>query len=83
MSQYDDTDRGALFKNDAKSSDNQPDYKGSLNVGGTDFWVSSWIKTSKDGKKYMSLSVKAKDEAPAKRPTQQRQPAHDDGDIPF
>ena len=26
--QYDDTNRGAIFKNDNKTADNQPDYTG-------------------------------------------------------
>ena len=34
--QYDNTNRGAIFKNDDKQQDNHPDYKGSLNVNGVD-----------------------------------------------
>jgi uncharacterized protein (DUF736 family) len=63
--QYDDTDRGALFKNDRKESEKHPDYKGSINVGGHDYWLSAWLKESRDGKKYMSLSVQLKDGKPA------------------
>jgi uncharacterized protein (DUF736 family) len=88
MSDFDNTDRGALFRNDKKETDAHPDYKGSINVGGTDYWLSSWLKTSKDGKKYMSLSVKAKDAAPAPAPVKrQAAPAQSvadmDDDIPF
>lgn len=61
MKQYDDTNRGALFKNERKEQESHADYRGSLNVDGTDYWVSSWIKTSKNGQKFMSLSVKRKD----------------------
>lgn len=61
MSDYDDTNRGALFKNDKKTTENHPDYKGSLNVDGKDYWLSSWLKTSKAGTKYMSLSVTPKE----------------------
>ena len=68
MSQYDNTDRGVLFKNDDKQGDSHPDYTGNINVNGTEFWLSAWIKTSdKTGKKFMSLSVKAKEQAPAPR----------------
>jgi len=35
---------GVLFKNDKKLSDNHPDYKGSITVGGVEYWISSWIK---------------------------------------
>lgn len=54
---YDNTNRGALFKNDKKETDKHPDYKGKLNVNGRDFYLSAWLKTAKDGNKYMSLSV--------------------------
>lgn len=79
MSEYDNTNSGALFKNDKKESDNHPDYRGSINVAGTDYWLSAWIKKSKAGQTFMSLSVKPKDDAkPAKKPA----PA-DDQDLPF
>jgi hypothetical protein len=68
MTDYDDTNRGALFRNDKKESDRHPDYKGSLNVGGTEYWVSAWIKESKAGQKYMSLAVTAKEAKPETGP---------------
>ena len=64
---YDNLNRGALFKNDRKEKETQPDYKGSLNVGGVDYWISSWLQTSKAGVKYMSLAVNPKEEK--KEPT--------------
>lgn len=84
MADYDNTDRGALFRNDKKDADNHPDYKGSINVGGTEYWLSSWIKTSNAGAKYMSLSVKAKEQAqkPAPKPAPQSI-ADLDSEIPF
>lgn len=63
MSNYDNTNSGTLFKNDRKEKETHPDYKGQINIDGTDYWLSAWVKVSKDGtKKFMSLSVKAKDE---------------------
>jgi hypothetical protein len=59
--EYDNTDRGVLFKNKQKKTDNHPDYQGSINVDGKDYWLSSWLKTSKAGEKFMSLSVKPKE----------------------
>lgn len=82
--QYDNSNRGAIFKNDNKQQDNHPDYKGSLNVGGVDLWVSGWLKTSKEnGKKFLSLSVKPKDDkTPNTLPKQEKAVEFDD-DIPF
>jgi len=76
---YDNNNSGVLFNNrDAKEKNERaPDYKGSINVGGVDYWLSAWIKQGRDGtklsgQKYMSLSVKPKDEqagyAPAPAP---------------
>lgn len=62
MTDYDNTNRGALFKNDRKDTPKHPDYRGNINVEGKEFWVSAWITESKGGKKYMSLSVQPKDE---------------------
>lgn len=70
MTQYDNTNSGALFKNERKETEKHADYRGSLNVEGTDWWISAWLKTSKNGQKFMSLSVKRKD-GTADRPAQQ------------
>ena len=73
--EYDNTNSGALFRNDKKETEKHPDYKGSLNVDGTDYWLSAWLKESKEGKKFMSLSVQPKDgQAKSKQP---------DEDLPF
>ena len=48
---------GALFKNDKKSNDNQPDYTGKVNVEGADYNIAGWMKESKAGNTYLSLKV--------------------------
>lgn len=63
---YDNTNSGALFKNDKKTSEKHPDYKGSISVGDGEYWISAWINTSKNGVKYMSLKVTPKDDRPAR-----------------
>lgn len=59
--EYDNTNRGVLFRNDKKESEKHPDFTGSIDVGGVDHYLSAWVKESKNGKKFFSLSVKAKD----------------------
>ena len=79
MPEFDNTNRGVLFKNDRKESDKHPDYKGSINVGGKEMWLSAWIKEGKKGK-FMSLSVSDKQVAEKRAPA----PAEDfDDKIPF
>jgi hypothetical protein len=74
--QYDNSNAGALFKNSEKENHNHPDYRGSLNVGGAEFWISAWLKTSKKGLKFLSLAVKPKNEAAESKPDY-------DDQIPF
>jgi|APSaa5957512535_1039671.scaffolds.fasta_scaffold206129_2 hypothetical protein len=73
---------GALFKNDRKTKENQPDYQGNCKIDDTEYWVAGWIKTPKGGgNKYMSLAFTEKE-----APSTQQAPAHDidfDDDIPF
>jgi hypothetical protein len=46
---YDNTNTGAIFKND-KKADNQPDYKGKINVKGEEIEIALWVKEGKNGK---------------------------------
>lgn len=80
--QFDDTNKGALFKNDRKETANHPDYTGKINVDGRDFWLSGWLKESAKGK-FFSLSVRPKDLGQqAVSPGPATEPLLDD-DIPF
>ena len=82
---YDNTNKGVLFKNKKKETDNHPDYNGSINVDGIDYWLSAWINKDKDGNSYMSLSKgDAKDKQSGGHQERNDQPHEDmDSDIPF
>ena len=85
MSDFDNTNRGALFRNDKQGNEKRPDYKGKLNVGGVDYRISGWLKTSKDGQtKFLSLQAELPEEAPKPAPKAKpvADPAFDD-EIPF
>jgi len=60
--QYDNTNRGAIFKNDYKESDKQPDMTGPLNVEGVEYTIAAWSNTSDAKGKYLSISISKKDE---------------------
>jgi hypothetical protein len=57
------TNAGSLFRNDRKQADTHPDYNGSVDIEGTAYWINAWMKTAKNGTKFMSLSFKRKDES--------------------
>ena len=61
MSNYDNTNRGVLFKNDRKEKDTHPDYKGSINADGVEYWLSAWMKEGAKGK-FMSFSLTPKEQ---------------------
>jgi len=64
---FDNTNRGVLFnERDKKTKDGDRDYSGRINIEGRDYWLSAWLKTSKKGTKFLSLSVKAMDAQPVK-----------------
>ena len=81
---YDRTNSGALFKNADKKTENHPDYRGDINVGGVDHFISAWLKTSKNGTKYMSLSVTEKNANNTRSPPKSK-PVEDEfnDEIPF
>jgi hypothetical protein len=60
---------GALFRNMEKAKETDRDYSGSINIGGTsEFWLSGYLKVSKAGTKYLSLSAKPKEESASSKP---------------
>jgi hypothetical protein len=80
---------GSLFKNERKDKDSHPDYTGSINVSGVDYWLNGWIKDGQKGM-FFSLSVKPKQprqsaQDPLQRtPVKQTAPANELSDeIPF
>lgn len=86
--EYDNTNKGVLFKNDRKDSEKHPDYKGNINIDGAEYWLDAWINEARtSGKKFMSLRIKPKLEGGQPKPqAQQRESAplgEFDDDIPF
>jgi uncharacterized protein (DUF736 family) len=67
---------GAIFKNDKKTSQNQPDYRGKVNVNGKEMEIALWVKQGKSGS-YFSASFSEPYVAP------QTQPVVANDDLPF
>ncbi len=86
--QYDNTNSGILTKNDKGDNPNRPDYRGSINVNGQEFWLSAWLKDGREGtklagQKYMSLSVEAKEQQQAPQQRQQAVPQQRQAPAPI
>jgi uncharacterized protein (DUF736 family) len=78
---------GSLFKNDKREKDTHPNLTGTVMIDGVEYWASGWTKERNNGDKWISLSFKPKDAAPAKQmPAVGSYTADDDDDdsgIPF
>ncbi len=53
-------------------------------INGVEYWLSAWLKVSKDGAKFMSLSIKNKsaESSSEKKPVKTKE-FFNDSDIPF
>lgn len=83
---YDNTNKGVLFKNKNKKTDNHPDYNGSIDFNGEERWLNAWVKESKEGVKYFSLSIgdlkEPKDSPPPIANSEEEEPLIEE-DLPF
>lgn len=95
MSQYDNTNTGALFVNDKGDNEKRPDRRGTINIEGVEYKLSGWLRTPNGGgQQFLSLKAERKDaqqgpaaqkEPPARQSTSRPMPEPDDfeDDIPF
>lgn len=74
---------GSLFKAKDRASDRHPEYTGSFNIDGKEYWLAGWVKESQGGTKYFSLAVKPKEAKPEPK-QEKRGSIHEmESDIPF
>jgi hypothetical protein len=85
MSNYDNTNKGALFTNDQKGNEKAPNYKGKLNVNGKEYEIAGWVRQGKSGS-FLSLTVSEPYQkstlTDAPKQTTYSKPK-DTGDLPF
>ena len=88
---YDNTNSGMMARNENRKTDKHPEFSGSVNVEGTDYWLSAWVNEGRlggkmEGKKYFSIKLSRKEgystTAGTARPDAGRFDNMDD-DIPF
>lgn len=58
------TNRGILFENKIKRIETHPDYRGTININGKDYWLSAWHGEDKHGEPKLSLRCRPKEDRP-------------------
>jgi hypothetical protein len=62
MTQYDNTNRWILSRNDRRRNDKDAEFTGTINVEGVEYWLNAWVQEKKDGSgKFFSGSIKRKE----------------------
>ena len=77
---------GAIFKNDKKTADNQPDYRGKINVDGKEWEISLWVREGQQAGKFFSAAIKepwVKPAEPLQSTTAKITSVDEDDDLPF
>lgn len=70
--QYDNTNTGVLFKNKKKETEKHPDYTGSINIDGKEYFLGGWKKSmNSSGEAFITLKPTPKDQ----RNTESKKPA--------
>jgi hypothetical protein len=64
MSNFDNSNRGSIWKNEDRKSETHPQFKGSAEVNGVEYWVSGWLRKADANPKApdMSFSFQAKEQ---------------------
>ena len=61
--EYDNVNRGQIWKNENRKTDTHPQFTGSINVDGKEYWLSGWTRKEGANPKApaMSFSVQPKE----------------------
>jgi hypothetical protein len=81
MSNYDNTNTGAIWPNKNRKTDKHPTHTGSINVEGVEYWINAWVGDKT--KNQPSLSFKLNKKEAESKPASAQQAPIDDSDIPF
>jgi len=73
---------GILFKNDRKSGDRDPDYRGTATIGGAEYRMSAWLKEGRSGK-FLSFAFTLNDQPKTAAAKPARRANYHDSDVPF
>ncbi len=81
--QYNNQNKGVIFKNDKKGNEKAPDYKGTIDIEGKEYEIALWVREGKNGK-FFSTIQKAKEQRPMTAESLiSSMPKPSEDDLPF
>jgi hypothetical protein len=72
---------GIMSRNKNQKTDKHPEFTGSAEVNGVEYWIAGWVNENDRGK-YFKLSFEPKDDQASAGERSQVLP-HDDDEVPF
>jgi hypothetical protein len=83
MTDFDNTNRGSIWKNERKTKDTHPDFTGTLNVEGREYFFDAWKRKEGAPAKAPALSfkIKPKDAQPGGSPDRFAKPKGAEVDL--
>jgi len=81
--EYDNTNSGALFRNNKRANERAPEFTGNINVDGVEKRIAAWVKESRAGNKFFSIKVSDPIVAGEDNPKPKPQDDPVDEEIPF
>ena len=80
---YDNTNRGSIWKNDNRETERHPHFTGVANVAGKEFYVSAWRRDKDANPKAPALTFSFKPKDGVVEPTSEFKVAEEDEDLPW
>jgi len=82
--EHDNTNRGAIWGNKDKKTDTHPDFSGSINVEGKEYWLKGWKRKAgaNPNSPAMNLAVAIKEDQQIQQPVAVATEVDED-DVPF
>jgi hypothetical protein len=79
---YNNNMRGTIGRNKRREKSNHPDYNGSCEIDGVEYWISGWMQENRTThEKFLSLAFKEKDAAQNRREPSTDKPGGFDSEI--
>lgn len=74
---------GILSKNQKRKSDKHPEYTGSAEIDGVEYWLGAWVNESDKGKYFKISFTRKEEQSQQQSASSQRRREPDDDEVPF